>query len=186
MEEAEANDCGNNFNSSFKYFNFMIADALIPELKHEYASTRKILERVPFESLNWKPHEKSMTLGKLASHVATIPHWLVDIISSEEFDFLKRNYSVPEFNSSQEMLTEFDRLTTKAIVDLQKTSDEKLRKQWTFRRGEHIILSLPKVVAIRSMSISHLIHHRGQLSVYLRLLNVAIPGMYGPSADEPM
>lgn len=164
----------------------MISSALIPELKHEYASTRKMLERVPFDSFEWRPHEKSMSLERLASHVATIPHWVTDIVKKEELDFAKTPYSTPKFTTREDMLKEFDQLTTQAISLLQDCPDEELMKSWTLRAGDHVIFTLPKAAAIRSMTISHLIHHRGQLSVYLRLLNVPVPGMYGPSADEAM
>ena len=164
----------------------MIAEGLTSELKHEFASTRKMLEKVPFESYSWQPHAKSMSLGSLASHVATIPAYLSNTLQHDELDFAKNHSGMPSFISKEEMLAAFNKCTTQAIQDLQNKSDEEMRKPWTLRAGQHIIFTLPKVAAARTLGISHLIHHRGQLSVYLRMLDIPIPGMYGPSADEPM
>jgi uncharacterized damage-inducible protein DinB len=162
-----------------------LKDAFIAEMKHESASTKKILERVPMDKKDWKPHEKSMTLGKLATHIADIPHWASDIIHIDEFDFMV--HLKPQNVSSQEELMKLfqGRLDT-AIADLEKISDDDFKKMWVVKRGEQVFFNLPKAVAIRGWAFSHLFHHRGQLSVYLRLLDVPIPGMYGPSADEPM
>lgn len=163
-----------------------LKDAFIAELKHESALTKKMLERVPLDKKDWKPHEKSMTLGRLATHVAEIPHWTSDIIHIDLYDFQK-NYT-PGTNAStqEELLKIFQEKLDTAIADLEKTSDEEFKKMWTVKSGEQVYYNLPKAVAIRGWSFSHLFHHRGQLSVYLRLLDVPIPGMYGPSADEPM
>ena len=163
-----------------------LKDAFIAELKHESAMTKKMLERVPLDKKDWKPHEKSMTLGRLASHVAEIPHWTSDIIHIDEYDFQK-NYSPGQTASTQEELIKtFQEKLDTAIADLEKTNDEEFKKMWTVKGGEQVYYHLPKAAAIRGWSFSHLFHHRGQLSVYLRLLDVPIPGMYGPSADEPM
>jgi len=161
-------------------------DAFIAELKHEAVSTKKILERVPVASLLWKPHEKSMSLERLATHVADIPHWVSDIIHIDDFDFFVNYKNRNTVTTQQELLDMFQRRLDKAIEDLQTLDDEKLNAKWTVRRGEQVIYELPKKVAIRSWAFNHLYHHRGQLSVYLRLLDVPVPGMYGPSADESM
>jgi uncharacterized damage-inducible protein DinB len=162
-----------------------LKDALIAELNHESAMTKKMLDRVPMDKKDWKPHEKSMTLGKLASHVADIPHWISDIIHIDEFDF-QQHYK-PQLGATQEELMEiYQRNLDKAIADLGKISDEEFGKIWIVKSGDQVYFKMPKVVAIRGWGFSHLFHHRGQLSVYLRLLNVSVPGMYGPSADEPM
>lgn len=162
-----------------------IKDALIAELKHESASTKKILERVPMEKADWKPHEKSMTLGRLATHVAEIPHWVSDIIHIDEFDFTQ-HYKPRKASTNEELMNVFQENLDKAIADLEKMSDDDFKKTWIVKSGEQVFYNLPKIVAVRGWGYSHLIHHRGQLSVYLRLLDVPIPGMYGPSADEPM
>lgn len=164
-----------------------IKDAFIAELKHESSMTKKMLEKVPLDKKEWKPHEKSMTLGRLATHVAENTHWVSDIISIGEFDFMKNyNFNPPDASTTDELLEIFQKNLDKAIADLSTMSDEDLAKPWTVKRGEQVMFSTPKKVSIRSWALNHMIHHRGQLSVYLRLLNVPVPGMYGPSADERM
>jgi uncharacterized damage-inducible protein DinB len=159
---------------------------LMAELKQEAASTRRMLERVPNDKLDWRIHEKSMKLGRLAMHVAEINHWVGRVLDADEFDFLKANFNrdIPE--SSDSILEEFDEQFEKAIRSLQNADETTLDKIWTVRRGEQVFYQLPKKVALRNFAYNHLYHHRGQLSVYLRLLDVPVPGMYGPSADEKM
>ena len=163
-----------------------LKDSLIAELKQESSSTKKMLEKVPLDKKDWKPHEKSMTLGRLATHVADTTHWASDIIHIDDFDFMKDYKTRPNANSQEELIATFQANLDKAIADLEAMTDEDFNKPWTVRRGEQVMFSLPKKVAIRGWAFNHLIHHRGQLSVYLRLLNIPVPGMYGPSADEQM
>jgi len=163
-----------------------IKDAFIAELKHESTLTKKILERVPLDRKEWKPHEKSMTLGRLATHVAQTPHWISDIIHIDDFDFSTRSFNPITAESQEELMKIFQETLDNAFADLDKMSDEDLNKKWIVRMGEKIMYDTPKKVAIRGWAYSHMIHHRGQLSVYLRLLDVPVPGMYGPSADEKM
>jgi uncharacterized damage-inducible protein DinB len=162
-----------------------LKDAFIAEMKHESVMTKKILERVPMDKKDWKPHEKSMTLGKLASHIADIPHWVSDIINIDEFDF-HVHYKPMIASTMEELMSLYQEKLDGAIADLEKMNDEDLNKMWLVRGGDKVFFNLPKAAAIRGWGFSHLFHHRGQLSVYLRLLDVPIPGMYGPSADEPM
>jgi uncharacterized damage-inducible protein DinB len=164
-----------------------IKDAFIAELKQESSMTKKMLEKVPVDKNDWKPHERSMTLGRLASHVAEISHWVSDIINIDDFDFMKDYSFNPAVASSTDELLKIhsDKLNT-AITDLEKMNDDDFKKSWTVRRGEQVMFNTPKKIAIRSWALNHMIHHRGQLSVYLRLLEVPVPGMYGPSADEKM
>jgi len=165
-----------------------IAEMLLPEFDHEMASTRKMLERVPDDKLTWKPHAKSMDLCALASHVATNTHWLAGMLASESFDFApvgKPAYSVPRAGSSAELLAMFDKSTAEARAALAGATDQQLMQPWSLLAGGHTIFTMPRVACYRGMVMNHLIHHRGQLSVYLRLLDVPIPGMYGPSADDP-
>ena len=162
----------------------MIKQAIMNEIKHEGASTKKLLERVPFDKFDWKPHERSMLLGKLAVHIAEIPRWSSRILSATEFDFTKANYTPAEVHSTEELVKLSESNIQNALNDFNAAKDEDLMAPWTFRRGEHVIFTLPRVAAIRTLAMNHLLHHRGQLSVYLRLLNIPIPGMYGPSADE--
>src|SRR4030095_11725492 len=164
-----------------------IKDAFIGELKHESSLTKKMLERVPLDKKDWKPHEKSMTLGRLATHVADINHWVSDIIHIDDFDFMKDfNFKPRTAESTEELLGIFQTTLDKAIADLSSMSDDDFSKSWTVRRGEQVMFNTPKKIALRSWALNHMIHHRGQLSVYLRLLDVPVPGMYGPSADEKM
>ena len=160
-------------------------ESLIAELKNESLLTKKILERVPMDKKDWKPHEKSMTLGRLATHVAAIPHWISDIFHIDEFDFLV-HYKQYQSNSQEELMKLFQEQLDAAINDLEKMEDDDFNKIWIVKRGGQVFYKLPKNVAIRGWGFSHLFHHRGQLSVYLRLLDVPVPGMYGPSADETM
>jgi uncharacterized damage-inducible protein DinB len=159
---------------------------LLMELQHEMKSSRKMLERVPFEQGAWKPHEKSSSLLALAAHVARVPSWVERAITMDEFDmgipgaFPK----VEPPKDMNELLGIFDKHAATAIALLEGASDETLMKPWTFRNGEKVFFTMPKAAVIRNMAFNHHYHHRGQLSVYLRLLNVPVPGMYGPSADE--
>ena len=163
-----------------------LATAFLNELENEAKVTRSCLERVPAEKFDWKPHEKSMTLGRLAAHVAEIPHWTSDIIHIDVYDFQKNYIPGGTASTQEELIKIFQEKLDTAIADLEKISDEDLKKMWTVKSGEQVYYNLPKSVALRGWSFSHLYHHRGQLSVYLRLLDVPVPGMYGPSADEPM
>jgi len=163
-----------------------LKDGMLMELKHEMANTRKMLERVPFEKATFKPHEKSHALSSLATHIARLPSWVTRVVTLPEFNVGDPN-AFPKFEpltSTQQVLDTFDKNVVEATKTLEAASDEALVTPWTFRNGEQVIFTLPRVAAIRSMGLSHMYHHRGQLSVYLRLLDVPIPGMYGPSADE--
>jgi uncharacterized damage-inducible protein DinB len=158
--------------------------ALIAELKQESAKTIKMIERVPMDKPDWKPHDKSMALGRLTMHVIDMYHWVTLTINQDELDFAK-SYNSPKFPDTNEELVEIlEKNVEAAISVLEGTSDEELSKPWSLRNGEHIYFTMPKKVVLRDMCYNHITHHRGQLSVYLRLLNIPIPGMYGPSADD--
>jgi uncharacterized damage-inducible protein DinB len=164
-----------------------IKDALIAEFKHETSLTKKMLERVPSDKNDWKPHEKSMSAGRLATHIAETLKWISSIRHVDDFDFLKDYDFKQQVEGSQEKLFQlFQTNLENAINDLSAMSDDDFDKTWTVRRGEQIMMQMPKKVAIRGWGFSHQIHHRGQLSVYLRLLDIPVPGMYGPSADDKM
>jgi uncharacterized damage-inducible protein DinB len=143
-----------------------------------------MLERVPLDQKDWKPHEKSMTVGRLATHVAETPHWITDIAKADEFNFATAKFANHTAASTEELLQIFQTNLDNAINSLSNMADEDFQKHWVVKAGEKVMFDTPKKVALRGWAYSHLIHHRGQLSVYLRLLNVAVPGMYGPSADE--
>lgn len=157
---------------------------LAAELKREAIATRKMLERVPENSFAWKPHEKSMSLGELASHVADVPGWIPPTVNQEELDFANTDFKPARLNTPRELVEHFDQSLNAALDALQTVSDENLEKIWRLRRGEQILLEMPRASVVRAMVLSHLIHHRGQLSVYLRLKDVPVPSIYGPSADE--
>jgi uncharacterized damage-inducible protein DinB len=162
----------------------MIRHGIIREIEHEGAQTKKILKRVPVDNFNWKPHEKSREVGLLAIHVAQLPAWTSRALASAEFDMATMKREIPEIKTADDLVKISEANIQKAVEDLQKASDEDMMAMWTFKRGDHVIFTLPRAAVIRSMAMNHLIHHRGQLSVYLRLLNIPVPGMYGPSADE--
>ena len=137
------------------------------------------------EKKDWKPHEKSMSLGRLATHIAETLKWISNIRHIDDFDFMKDfNLKLEVAASQDHLLQVFQTNLDNAISDLAAMSDDDFNKVWTVRRGEQIMMQLPKKVAVRGWGFSHQIHHRGQLSVFLRLLDVPVPGMYGPSADE--
>src|SRR5688572_10879736 len=161
----------------------MLNQALIPELKYEASSTKRLLERVPAEKFDWKPHEKSMTLGRLASHVAEIPDWMTVALTTDELDFAKGGYKPTIPTTKEELMEKFEKSYSKALETLQAADDETLKGNWTLKNGDHTIFTLPRVATLRSFVLNHLIHHRGQLTVYLRLLGIPVPGMYGPTAD---
>jgi uncharacterized damage-inducible protein DinB len=160
-----------------------LSESLLPEFDQEMAATRKILERVPEALFTWKPHEKSMTLGRLASHVAEMPNWADHTVS---LDKLVLGPEMKSFNaaSSAELLETFDKDIVAARAAIVGASDEHLAKIWELEYMGQVIMSRPRAAILRSMVMNHMIHHRGQLSVYLRLHDVPVPGMYGPSADE--
>lgn len=162
----------------------LLKDGLIKEFQQETANTRKMLERVPAEHFGWQPHEKSMTLGRLAVHVAELSGWITMTINQDELDFAKWDYKPLQPTTTDDILKLHDKNVEEALIALNNVSEEDLMKMWTLRRGDHVILELPKAGILRGMCNNHLYHHRGQLSVYLRLLDVPIPGLYGPSADD--
>lgn len=160
--------------------------ALLPEFDQEMATTRRVLERVPDDRLGWKPHDKSMSLGRLASHIAEVPGLMDMIIQREGFDIAARDggYKPHDLGSNREILELFDSVTRQVRATLDSAEDQTLLQPWTLRKGDHVVFTLPRIAALRAMVFSHIIHHRGQLSVYLRLNDVAVPSIYGPSADE--
>lgn len=161
-----------------------INKSIIAELKHESATTRKTLQRVPADMFGWQPHLKSMSLRRLASHLTDIHQWPVIMINETEFDFLKGGFQQGSYDTVEALLQDFDITLSKSIQVLESATDDTLDQPWTLRRGEHLIFSLPRKQVLRTMFMNHIIHHRGQLTVYLRLLDVSVPSIYGPSADE--
>ena len=163
-----------------------LKEVALGDLEAELATTRRVLERVPEEHLGWKPHEKSMTLGALATHLANLPFWGTTTLRSEELDIAATPLPpLSPATSRAELLGFQEQRAAELREALAEASDARLGETWAFRRGEHIILRMPRVAVLRTMMISHMAHHRGQLSVYLRLLDVPVPSVYGPTADEP-
>ena len=161
-----------------------IARTVFGDLAHELASTRRVLERVPDGNADWTPHAKSMTLGKLAAHVADMPRFTQVIVDQEELDFAKGTYHTPALATRDELLAHFDAGAASLQAAVATLDADALARTWTLRSGDHVILAAPKGALVRGMGINHLVHHRAQLGVYLRLLGVPVPGLYGPSADE--
>ena len=160
-----------------------LAQQFIAEIQQEAAATKRLLAIVPWEKGDYKPHEKSMTLKRLASHVAEINGWWKECLVQDELDFAKDSGKPKEYNSTADIVAWHDELVQKAVAILQNTPDEEFAKPWTMRQGEQIFFTLPKAVVVRTWCLNHLYHHRGQLTVYLRLLDSPLPGTYGPSAD---
>ncbi len=164
-----------------------ISDGLLPEFDQEMANTRKTLDRVPEDRFDWKPHEKSMLLGNLASHLSNLPTWMVYTINQDSLYLAPGGVPmppVPRPNSRKELLDQFDDNTKRARAALAGASDEELFKPWTLLNAGNALLTLPKIAVLRSFVMNHIIHHRAQLGVYLRLNDIPVPAIYGPSADE--
>ncbi len=161
-----------------------IAQQMLAELQQEAIATRKILALVPFDKGDWKPHEKSMALTNLARHTAEIYGWPKETVQMDELDFSKMDYKPQEFKSNEELLAFFDKCLAKAKEILSAASDEEMAKPWTMRNGEVIYFTMPKAQVMRTWVLNHSVHHRAQLGVYLRLLDIPLPGTYGPTADE--
>jgi uncharacterized damage-inducible protein DinB len=161
-----------------------ISSALIAEMEQEAATTRKCLERVPAEKFDWKPHEKSMTMKRLAVHIAEMFGWTMSAVTQTELDFAKIDYTPAEPADTAELVELLDKTVAEAIAALRATPDEKFAEDWSLRNGETVYFTIPKIAVMRGMVLSHIIHHRGQLSVYLRMNDIPVPSIYGPSADE--
>ena len=162
-----------------------IRDALLPEFDHEMGTTRRLLERVPEGELSWRPHVKSMSLGELSAHLANIPMWGSGILESATFDLDSlgnRRATAPASRAA--LLQDFDAKVTTARSHLTERTDAEMLAAWTLKKGGQVVFTMPRVSAVRTFVMNHSIHHRGQLSVYLRLLDVPLPAMYGPTADE--
>lgn len=164
-----------------------INQALLPEFDHEMTTTRTTLERIPDDRFDWKPHEKSMTMGGLATHVSNIPSWAVNAVTHDSLDVAPPGgepFRIEPATTRAELLERFDASVAQARKAIAEASDEDLMQPWTLLAGGRTVFTLPRVAVLRSFVMNHLIHHRGQLSVYLRLNNLPVPSIYGPSADE--
>jgi uncharacterized damage-inducible protein DinB len=160
----------------------MIAATLLPEFDHEMATTRTLLERVPAEHIAFKPHPKSSSLGDLALHLANLPRWALLTVEQTEFD-VAAPADKRTFTTTVQLVAGYDALVAQARAALAAASDETLGQPWTLKSGEHTVFTMPRVGVLRSFVLNHSIHHRAQLGVYLRMNDVPLPEMYGPTAD---
>jgi len=161
----------------------MIRDTLLSEFDHEMGTTRRLFQRLPDEKLGWKPHSRSMSLGGLSTHLANLPVWGGFILNQSSFDLADAPPNQTERTSRADILTLFDDTLRMARTAMDKT-DAEYNALWTLRRGGQEMFSIPRAAAFRSFVLNHMIHHRGQLSVYLRLNDIPVPAIYGPTADE--
>jgi uncharacterized damage-inducible protein DinB len=163
-----------------------LKDAFLPEFDHEMGTTRRLFERVPAAEFGWSPHAKSYTLGQLVTHIANIPHWAQITCETSEYDVAAAGNLVrpvmPE--SLAELLKRFDGNVAAARSRLTEQTDASLAAPWTLKQGSHQIFTMPKAGVLRGFVLNHLVHHRGQLTVYLRMRDVPLPAIYGPTADE--
>jgi uncharacterized damage-inducible protein DinB len=164
-----------------------ITDALLPEFDQEMATTRKCLARIPDDKFSYKPHPKSFDMGALAVHIATMLDWGVLTLSTDSFDYAPvggEPYVPPVAKTNDELLAMFDGAAAKFRAALAAADDAEMMKQWSLLGGGVTMFTMPKVAVVRGMIFNHLVHHRGQLSVYLRMCDIPVPAIYGPSADE--
>jgi uncharacterized damage-inducible protein DinB len=160
-------------------------EPMIAELQQEATITRRMLKRVPQDSLAWQPHEKSTKLGRLAAHIATLPLFVTKALSQDELNNRDLIAAAPASDDVSGILEAFDKNIAGAIELLKTQTGERLFESWSYKDGEKLIFKMPRLAVIRFIALNHLIHHRGQLSVYLRLLDIPLPSVYGPTADEP-
>lgn len=161
-----------------------IVDSFLQELEQEAATTRRVLERVPTDKLDWQPHQKSMSLGQLATHVATTPGQIATLAAGEAWDLSAGGPGLSSLASTEEILAAFEKDIASAKTTLGQWDDATATTNWSVIKDGKPILTLPRIGVIRMIALNHWYHHRGQLSVYLRLLDVPLPSIYGPSADE--
>jgi uncharacterized damage-inducible protein DinB len=165
----------------------LIRDLLLPEFDQEMANTRPFLERFPEDHLDWRPHPRSQTLQALVSHVVNLPSWMGTTLGTAELDFAAHtDWKTPQVATQTEALAAFDAHVAAARTVLAATTDEAFAGTWTLRQGEKIFFTRPRTAVVRDFVFSHLVHHRAQLGVYLRLLEVPVPPAYGPTADAQM
>lgn len=164
-----------------------IGQSMLPEFDQEMQSTRKVLERVPDDKWDWKPHEKSGTVGWYAWHISNLPGWTTMTIKVNELDVAPKNGAgpaQPKPENRQQALAQFDKDVAEGRAALSTVSDADMMANWSLLMGGQTLFTMPRVAVLRGMVMNHLIHHRGQLTVYFRMLDIPVPGLYGPSGDE--
>lgn len=160
-----------------------IKDSILQELQHEAESTKKMIDRLPDDKADWQPHTKSMTLKRLANHIVDLQTWFNNTLQKDSYDFAN-DHVTTAYKNFKDLGNIMAEKVNQNIEFVKKTDNDFWNKEFTFKSGDHIVMKAPRIVAYRTMLTNHLIHHRGQLSTYLRALDVPVPGMYGPSADE--
>ncbi len=163
-----------------------IGSALAAEIEQEAKTARACLERIPADKFGWQPHEKSMEMGRLASHISEMFGWTKSTLENDVLDFATMDYKPFEPKTTEELVAHLDKNVSESIEALKNASDEAFARDWTMRNGEQVYFTMPKAAVMRTFVMNHIVHHRGQLSVYLRLNDIAVPSIYGPSADESM
>lgn len=163
-----------------------ISEVLLVDYDSEIVNTRRTLERIPESDPQWKPAEKSMPIGRLALHVARLPDFCTNILTAPGIDMATRKFPPLVFESTAHLLSELSRSAAEARAHLAAATDADLQQNWKLSFGDKVFADGPRMLLYRTMFLNHLVHHRAQLGVYLRLLNIAVPGLYGPSADEPV
>ena len=166
-----------------------LTDLFLADLEREVPASRRVLERVPDGSYDWKPHPKSMQMGYLSTLVATMPSWIDSMVNQDELDFAPKGgskYKAPELRTGSELVQALEESVAKARAALKGTTDEHLMTTWRLLAGGHVVAEIPRHIQIRDGVLNHWAHHRGQLTVYLRLNDVPVPSVYGPTADEAL
>jgi uncharacterized damage-inducible protein DinB len=164
-----------------------ISESLLPEFDQEMANTRKVLERVPASKFSWKPHPKSFELGALSAHVANMADWAELTLTTDSFDYAPPGappYETPKFATTEDLVAAFDKSIAKARTALTAADDSQMMAPWSLMAGGKTVMTMPRAAVVRTFVMNHIIHHRAQLTVYLRLNDIPVPGLYGPSADE--
>jgi uncharacterized damage-inducible protein DinB len=164
-----------------------ISESLLPEFDQEMANTRKTLERVPAAKFSWKPHPKSFEFGALAAHIANMAEWASLTLETDSFDYAPPGappYETPKFATTQDLVAAFDKSIAQARSALAAADDSKMMAPWTLMAGGKTVMTMPRAAVVRTFVMNHIIHHRAQLTVYLRLNDIPVPSLYGPSADE--
>jgi uncharacterized damage-inducible protein DinB len=159
-------------------------DSLLPEFDQETSATRRVLERVPEAAFEWRPHPKSFNMGELATHLSRIPHWGALILKQREYDLATSGPRGQSLPSVPAVLEQFDTNVREVRSALVEMTDGELLQPWSLRRGDRVVMSVPKISAVRGFVVRHMVHHRGQMTVYLRMNDIPLPPLYGPTADE--
>lgn len=162
----------------------MVKQLIVGDATYELANTRRLLERLPEEHMSWRPHEKSMRLAELATHLINLLNWQIAILQYPEFDLSTVPLRRKSLEKQSDILDEFDANVGKLKNLLDECDEKTLGEEWTLRHGDQIIRREPRAIALRTFGLNHMVHHRAQLGIYLRLLDISVPGIYGPSADE--